>query len=137
MSDYHANALADALRRVGSHPSSAVTIDRALRDVPAVTTELRNAVIAEVPEFSKSRNPDLLPELTAHGLDIINEIVRLLRAAVQLVLPLSMSTLADVQHNTFLWKRRCMLIEVVTRFCRVGCASQCWPPPSRRKSRNR
>ena len=79
MSDYHANALADALRRVGSHPSSAVTIDRALRDVPAVTTELRNAVIAEVPEFSKSRNPDLLPELTAHGLDIINEIVRLLR----------------------------------------------------------
>lgn len=79
MFDYHANALADALRRVGSHPSSAASIDRALLDVPAVTTELRNAVIAEVPEFSKSRNPDLLPELAAHGLDIINEIVRLLR----------------------------------------------------------
>jgi hypothetical protein len=40
---------------------------------------LQQAVLAEVPEFSRSRNPDILPELSQHGREHVDEIVRLLR----------------------------------------------------------
>ena len=79
MPNYHANALGEALRRVASYPASATVIDRVARNVPAVATELQQAVTAEVQEFSKSRNPDLLPELAKHSREIVDEIVRLLR----------------------------------------------------------
>jgi hypothetical protein len=79
MSDYHANALDEALRRVASSPVSATAIDGIARNVAAVAAKLQQAVLAEVPEFSRSRNPDLLPELAQHGRENVDEIVRLLR----------------------------------------------------------
>jgi len=80
--DYHAYALDEALRRVGDTPVPAGAIDGLARSAAAVAVELRKAVLAEVAEFSRSRNPDLLPEMAQHGQDIVNEIVRLLRGGV-------------------------------------------------------
>ena len=79
MSDYHANALNDALRRVASSPILAAAIDRVANNAAAISAQLQQAVLAEVPEFSRSRNPDLLPELARHGREHIDTIVRLLR----------------------------------------------------------
>src|ERR1035441_9409714 len=81
MSDYHANALNDALRRVASSPFLAAAVDRVANNVTAIAAQLQQAVLAEVPEFSKSRNPDLLPELAHHGREHVEEIVRLLRGS--------------------------------------------------------
>jgi hypothetical protein len=79
MSDYHANALNDALRRVAGSPFLAPAIDRVSGNAAAIAAQLQEAVLAEVPEFSQSRNPDLLPELAHHGREHVDEIVRLLR----------------------------------------------------------
>ncbi len=79
MSDYHANSLSDALRRVAGGPFLAAATDRVAKNAVAIAAQLQHAVLADVPEFSKSRNPDLLPELAHHGREHIEEIVRLLR----------------------------------------------------------
>ena len=79
MPDYHANALSDALRRVADSPFLAPAIDRVADNATAIAAQLQLAVLAEVPQFSKSRNPDLLPELARHGRGHVEEIVRLLR----------------------------------------------------------
>jgi len=79
MSDYHANSLSDALRRVAGGPFLAAATDRVAKNAVAIAAQLQHAVLADVPEFSKSRNPDLLPELAHHGREHIDEIVRLLR----------------------------------------------------------
>src|ERR1017187_352321 len=81
MSDYHVNALNDALRRVASSPFLAAAVDRVANNVTAIAAQLQQAVLAEVPEFSKSRNPDLLPEFAHHGREHVDEIVRLLRGS--------------------------------------------------------
>jgi hypothetical protein len=78
VSDYYVNALNDALRRVAGSPLLAAAIDRVANNAAAIAAQLRQAVLAEVPEFSKSRNPDLLPELASHGREHVDEIVRLL-----------------------------------------------------------
>jgi PucR-like helix-turn-helix protein/diguanylate cyclase with GGDEF domain len=79
MSDYYANALNDALRRVAGTPVLAATIDRVAGNAGTIAAQLQQAILAEVSEFSKSRNPDLLPELAHHGREHVEEIVRLLR----------------------------------------------------------
>ena len=79
VSDYYVNALNDALRRVAGSPVVAAAIDRIADNAAAIAAQLQQAVLAEVPEFSKSRNPDLLPELASHGKEHIGEILRLLR----------------------------------------------------------
>ena len=78
MSDYHANALAAALRRVAAYPGAATLVGRVAKNSSAVADQLQQAVLTEVQEFSKSRNPDLLPELAEHGREIVEEVVRLL-----------------------------------------------------------
>jgi len=79
MSDYHAIALNDALRRVAGTPALAAAIDRVAGNAGAIAAQLQQAILAGVSEFSKSRNPDLLPELAHHGREHVEEIVRLLR----------------------------------------------------------
>ena len=54
MSDYHANALNDALRRVASSPFLAATSDRVADNATAIAAQLQQAVLDEVPAFSKS-----------------------------------------------------------------------------------
>jgi hypothetical protein len=79
VSDYFINTLNDALRRLAGSSVLTATIDRAAGSADAVAAQLQQAILAEVPEFSKSRNPDLLPELARHGREHVDEIVRLLR----------------------------------------------------------
>lgn len=82
VSDYHANALNEALRSVAINPISAKSIDNAAKNAAIVAAQLQQAVLTEVPEYSKSRNPDLLPQLAQHGREIVDEIVRLLHGGI-------------------------------------------------------
>ena len=79
MPDYHANALNEALRRLAGSPFLTATSDRVENNAASIVAELQQAVLAEVPGFSESRNPDLLPELARHAAQHTDEIVRLLR----------------------------------------------------------
>jgi len=79
MPDYHTNALSDALRRLAGSPYLAMTIDRLADKAAAIASELQKTVLAEVPQFLESGNPDLLPDLARHGPQHIEEILRLLR----------------------------------------------------------
>jgi hypothetical protein len=76
---YYEQALGDALRRAAGAPVLAAAAERMAGHAAAIAAQLQQAVLAEVPEFSKSRNPDLLPELAEHGAAHVAEIVRLLR----------------------------------------------------------
>ena len=79
MPDYHVNALTEALRRIGHGAEVAEMLDLLSSNTAKIAAQLQEAVLTEVPEFSKSRNPALLPELARHGREHIEEIVRLLR----------------------------------------------------------
>jgi PucR C-terminal helix-turn-helix domain/GGDEF-like domain len=79
MPDYHANALEEALRRAASGPFLAAAVEVIADSAATIAGQLQQAVLSEVIEFSKSRNPDLLPELARHGKEHVDEIVRLLR----------------------------------------------------------
>jgi hypothetical protein len=79
MTNYHASGLNDALRRVAASPFLAAAIERVAGNAGALAAQLQQAVLADVQQFSKSRNPDLLPELARHGAEHVEEIVRLLR----------------------------------------------------------
>ena len=80
MLDYHAHTLDETMRRVASSSVSATAIDRIAENAPATAVKLQQAILVEVPAFSRSRNPELLPELAQHGGENVDEIVRLLRA---------------------------------------------------------
>lgn len=67
------NALA-RLRGIGAIPQATPTLEGAIRKTELA---LRAAIKAEVPAYSTSGNPDLLPELDAHGGAHIAEIYRL------------------------------------------------------------
>lgn len=71
-------ALSASLRRLASGKIAAAVIDRVAKHSAAIAAQLQQAALAEVPEFSKSRNPDLVPELAQHGRENVAEIVRLL-----------------------------------------------------------
>jgi hypothetical protein len=77
MLDRHAalRATLDAL--AASHfPASAVR--KIASEGAAVADELRAAVLAEIPAFSESRNPDVLTDLVHHSSQHVAELVRLL-----------------------------------------------------------
>ncbi len=78
MLGYHAIALSDALRHLAS-PRLAATIRRLADNAALITAELNRAVSTEVPQFSASMNPDILPEAARHSAQHVEEIVRLLR----------------------------------------------------------
>ncbi|HEY4342137.1 MAG TPA: helix-turn-helix domain-containing protein [Steroidobacteraceae bacterium] len=82
MSDYHARALGDALGRLAGRPFLAATIRRVQDNAEAIAGELRDAVLQDVPQFSASMNPDLLPESAHHGTEHVLELLRLLRGGV-------------------------------------------------------
>jgi len=81
MSDYHANALNEALRRVTSQSLVARAAARIAKNAATIAAQLQQTMLADVLEFSKSRNPDLVPELAQHGRAHVGEIIRLLRGS--------------------------------------------------------
>jgi hypothetical protein len=78
MPDYYTNALTEALRRLGSSPFLQTAVSHLQSHTAVINEELSKTVLAEIPAFSESRNPDILPELGRHGSQHTDEIVRLL-----------------------------------------------------------
>jgi len=79
MTDYHAKSLSDALLRLAESPALGATTRRICDYAAAIAAELQQAVLAEVPQYSQSMNPDLLPESARHWSQHTEEILRLLR----------------------------------------------------------
>ena len=79
MTDYHVNALSEALERIGRGTLVTAMIGRLSSNSAKIAAQMQKAVLAEVPEYSRSRNPALLSELAGHGGEHVEEILRLLR----------------------------------------------------------
>ncbi len=79
MADYQNRALNEALKRIVGKPFLGKMIEQIANNVAAVVEEWKQAVLSDVPQFSQSRNPDLLPELALHGREHVDEFLRLLR----------------------------------------------------------
>ena len=62
------------LRELGVVPRAAAVLDNSVREV---AQRLRAAVLGEVPAFSESRNPDVLPDLERHAGEHLTELRRL------------------------------------------------------------
>jgi len=78
MTDYHTSALKKALKRLSHSPFLVAAVEHLSFNSEAINTELSETVLAEIPAFSKTRNPDVIPELAQHGPQHTNEILRLL-----------------------------------------------------------
>ncbi len=79
MADYDVESFGAPLRRIVGSKIAAAAIDRAAKNFTATTAKMQWTSLAEVPEFSRSRNPELAPELAQHGKDNVDQILRLLR----------------------------------------------------------
>jgi hypothetical protein len=77
--DYYANALTAALRRLIGSAFAAAAVQRLDDNRTAITAELTQSVLAEVPQFSASMNPEILPETARHAAQHPEEMARLLR----------------------------------------------------------
>jgi hypothetical protein len=64
----------ERLAETGIIPAAIESLDHGL---PKMNASLRDAVLAEVPAFSHSGNPDIVPELTQHASEHVDEIRRL------------------------------------------------------------
>jgi len=78
MSDYHTNALNEALKRLGDSPFLPAAVRHLAANASAINSELSETVLTEIPAFYESRNPDVLPDLARHSPQHTIEILRLL-----------------------------------------------------------
>jgi hypothetical protein len=81
VADYHDKALREVLRRLAGSAVAAAAVRRLAENAPLITAELTQAVLAEVPQFSASMNPEILPESARHAARHPEEIARLLSGA--------------------------------------------------------
>ena len=79
MAGYPTNALKEALTRLSDTTFLPEAAKHLARSAAAINAELGETVLAEIPAFSESRNPDILPELARHGAEHTDEMVRLLQ----------------------------------------------------------
>ena len=79
MTDYHTRALDEVLHRLGEIRFLPLASGLRRDNAAAINAELSATVLAEIPAFSASRNPDVLPDLAQHGAEHTSEILRLLR----------------------------------------------------------
>jgi len=73
------NTLQEALARLTGNRYLLPAIERLGAQSDAMVRELRERVVAEIPAFSESRNPDTLPQLAQHAAEYADELLRLLR----------------------------------------------------------
>ena len=78
MADYSVNALNEALNQLRKSTVLPAAVSLLAADTGAINAELGKTVLAEIPAFSESRNPDILPELARHASEHTNEMLRLL-----------------------------------------------------------
>ena len=67
MPDYHTNALNVSLRSLSDSVLLRAAIEHLAEHSATINTELMEMVLAEIPAFSESRNPEVIPDLAAHG----------------------------------------------------------------------
>jgi hypothetical protein len=72
------NTLADSLGHLRRSPALAAAIELMTRHATAIAEALAQAMRAEVPAFSESRNPEILPLFAQHGTRQTTEILRML-----------------------------------------------------------
>lgn len=75
---YRTDTLAETLRHLRSGPFVGSGVRRMARALDDVTAEFYEAVVADVPAFSNSRNPEILPDLARHAGEIAAEMLRLM-----------------------------------------------------------
>lgn len=78
MSDAPTSPLRTALERLRDSPFLPAAVRYLADNAAAINAELSKTVLAEIPAFSESGNPDVLPELSRHGTEHTDEIIRLL-----------------------------------------------------------
>jgi len=78
MADYPGTLLR-ALDDLGKHYSLPEAAAHLERHRAAIEHELERAILGQVPDFTASGNPDVVPDVARHAADHLGEIVRLLR----------------------------------------------------------
>ncbi len=78
MPDYYTRTLGEALRRLRAEAFLPAAVRHLRSHAAAIEAELGETVLAAIPAFSQSRNPDILPEVASHGAEHTREIIRLL-----------------------------------------------------------
>ncbi len=78
MRNYHTNALNEALQRLSDGPFLPAAVRHMTDSSTAINAEFNETVLAEIPAFTESRNPNVLPDLAEHGRQQTSEILRLL-----------------------------------------------------------
>jgi DNA-binding PucR family transcriptional regulator len=79
--DYPTTALNAALKRLRASTALARAVKYFAANATQINAELGKTVLAEIPTYSESRNPEILPELAAHGAAHTDELLRLLRGS--------------------------------------------------------
>jgi len=78
MNDYSTTRAKESLRHLSSSPFLIRAVKQLTEDIPAINTELSETVLGEIPAFSESRNPEVLPDFANHSTQHTTEILRLL-----------------------------------------------------------
>jgi sugar diacid utilization regulator len=73
------NSLNGVLGKLAGSSFLIATARRIADNAAVIAAELTKAVLADVPQFSASMNPDILPESARHAAQHVEEILRLLR----------------------------------------------------------
>jgi hypothetical protein len=76
---YPVTALSASLARLADKPLLSAAARYLSGHAARINVELGRRVLADIPAFTASANPDILPELAAHGPEHTTEIIRLLR----------------------------------------------------------
>jgi hypothetical protein len=78
--DYPSRTLEEALATLCKSPLLPLAVKFLKSRAGEINGELQSVILAEIPAFSESHNPDVLPDLASHGPDHTNELLRLLSA---------------------------------------------------------
>ena len=76
--DSHLKALNEVLHRLRYHPFPPDAVAFLASSEDAINRELGDTVLTQIPAYSETRNPDVLPALAQHGPEHTTEILRLL-----------------------------------------------------------
>jgi hypothetical protein len=78
MLDYPAKALTQNLEQLKSYLFMPVALRHLMANRDAINGELSKIIVAEIPAFTQSSNPEILPDMAIHGPQHTHEILRLL-----------------------------------------------------------
>ncbi|GJL83649.1 MAG: hypothetical protein DHS20C01_32830 [marine bacterium B5-7] len=79
--EYQFPALSRILNRLRDSPLLAFVVEELKQNAENINAQLGETVVAEIPAFTATHNPDVLPELARHGAQHTDEILRLLGGA--------------------------------------------------------